>query len=645
MRISQFIGIILLACTFSAKSIAVDKKKSLLPVEIFASEPNIADLKISPNGEMIAYAIDYEDRKAIVIKDTAGQLRGIMPAPEGAEYNYFLWANDETLIIQVFGTLKRQAFRGMSRETRLHAFNIADKKVTWLGELRNGPVALSSRIQHNSQNERLVDILPDDPNHILVEMDYDLDAASSVYKVNINTGARKVAHQDVGGIQHWYTDLNSEIRYGFGYSGDKFKSRFKNADGKWIDLNKTEWNKYYDFEDFTEIPNIIYVKARTDYGTNGIYTLDLQSGKLVNLVFANEKVDIDGVFHHPITGKTAGVYYTTDYSKVKYFDQKLDKIQRSLENVLPDMAVSIVSMAADVEKYIVLAENDREPGIYFFYDRDNGRLDQVARSRPQINHTQMATVKLVDIPVRDSSTIPAFITTPITNGPTNLPAVILLHGGPAARDSAEWNYWAQFIANRGYLVLQPNFRGSSGYGDTFEYKGKNQWGGLMQDDVTDATKWLISQGYADPKRICIAGASYGGYAALMGVIKEQDLYKCAISVNGVTDLPRLKRADKRESVGGKAWVKTMGLKGSDDKDVSPHHRAKEVNAPVLLMSSKDDARVNYKMSRDMHKKLKKLCKDSTYIKIEDGTHFMLTENSRMTLLTETEKFLAKHIGN
>lgn len=166
----------------------------------------------------------------------------------------------------------------------------------------------------------------------------------------------------------------------------------------------------------------------------------------------------------------------------------------------------------------------------------------------------------------------------------------------------------------------------------------------MQDDVTDATRWLISEGMSDPNRICIVGNSYGGYAALMGIIKEPALYKCAISVNGVTDLVSLKNTDRKYSVGGESWIGRMGLEGTADEKVSPYHRAEDINVPVLLMSSVDDARVPWELARKLHKKMKKIGKESTYVKIEDGTHNMVTTKARLTVLTRAREFLDKHIG-
>lgn len=293
----------------------------------------------------------------------------------------------------------------------------------------------------------------------------------------------------------------------------------------------------------------------------------------------------------------------------------------------------------------MLVESDTSSGEYFLYDRPNRSLQFVAAMRPDVDPSLMASTEPVTIPVRDGSTIPGYLTKPHGKDLKNLPTIILPHGGPyGVRDNARWDYEAQFYASRGYLVLKPNFRGSGGYGSAFQAKGANQWGGLMQDDVTDATKWLVDQEYADPERVCIVGSSYGGYAALMGTIKEPGLYKCAISLNGVANLVKIKRDDKRNTIGGSSWTKRMGLKDVEDELVSPHHQAERVSAPVLLMATQDDARVPWTQSSEMHKRLKKSGKESEFVKIEEGTHYMVTAKSRLVALKAAEAFLAKHIG-
>jgi dipeptidyl aminopeptidase/acylaminoacyl peptidase len=627
---------------------AQDQKPPLLPVEAFASLPDLSQMKLSPDGTMVGYVIEYQGRKAVVANKLNGEDREIIPAPDSGDFDTFHWANDNIIILQLSGTVYRQEFAREVGQSRLFSFNLKDKKFIWLGKPKKAASTNTSRHteRHISQHERIVDMLPNEPKHMLVEMDFDLDAEASVYRVNVETGRRKEIRKDLKGYQNWYTNQNSEIVYGAGYNGSTHKIMFKQPDGEWINLKKTEWYKKFDFEDFTNDPNIVYVSGRNAYGTNGLFTLDLRTGEPIEEIFTRAKVDIGGMTRHPITGKISGVYYTEDFTYVKYFDKDLALVQRSMEKALKGMIVSIASMSKDQTKYLVYAENDRDPGSYYLYNRKDKTLNYIAPTREPIFAEKMASASMIEIPVQDGSTISSVLTIPMGREAKSLPAIILPHGGPyVAGDSAHWDYWAQFYANRGYIVLQPNFRGSTGFGDAFYTKGHLQWGGLMQDDVTDATKWLVAEGYADPDRICIAGASYGGYAALMGAIKEPDLYQCAISVNGVTDLPRLKSNDKNRFIGGSAWIKSMGLKGADDKTISPHDRANEINIPILLMSSVDDTRVDYRMTRSTHSKLKGLGKDSTYVKIEDGTHHMVTKASRMTLLEESEKFLAKHIGN
>ncbi len=620
------------------------EKPSDIPVEAFADLPTFSRARLSPSGSRVGFFVSYEGRKHLVVQDLDGSNRSIIPpGEEKTEFHYFFWKTDDTIVARVGLTGFRIEFRSMTiLETRSISFNVVTKEFKWLG--KPNPRDAGERA---SQNELIVDYLPNDPNHILLQLDLKLDATPEVYKVNVTNGRRKRVRTGKKGVNSWYSDQNSDIRLGIGYRphSDKRNIYYRTNEGKWLDVTKTDWSEKYEIVGFTDNPNLIYVQGENEHGTLGLYSLDIESGTIKDHVFSHPEVDIGGMYYHPVTEHLAGVSYVDDFDRTEYFDKDLRKLQRSLSKALPNEVVSVVSKARDKELYLIYSESDTNPGDYYFYNRPERKLGWVTSVRSPINPDYMSNVKAVEIPMRDGNAIKAYMTEPKGKEVTDLPTVVLPHGGPHARDTATWDWWSQFYASRGYLVLQPNFRGSEGYGPAYKVAGEHQWGGLMQDDVTDATKWLISEGLANPGRICIAGASYGGYAALFGAIKEQNLYKCAISVNGVTDLPKLKSHDRFTSLGGKDWTKTMGLKDVDDKLVSPYHRADEINVPVLLISSKDDARIPYRHSKDMHKRLKKLKKDSRYVQLENGTHNMLTAESRLITLRETEKFLAKHIGN
>jgi len=628
------------SCAFVAVAEPSAQRPSDIPIEAFAALPDVSGAKLSPTGKKIAYFFSKNGRRHLVVQSLDGTNPKLIPPwDERLEFESLFWKSDDIIIFRIGMTLNRQVFRGKSHETRTISLNLPDFKFRWLGKPKGRP-----GINPPSQFERIVDYLPNEPNHVLLELDFQLDGSPVVYRTNITNGARSNYKGGKNGINDWYADQNSEIRLGVGYKSksSKFNAVFKNAAGKWVDLKNLDWADTFDIKGFTNDPNILYVSGTSSRGTKGLYRLDMTSGQILDEIFAHDKVDMFGIYEHPNTGQLAGVTYIDDFYRIEYLDKGLARLQRSLDRALPGTVNSIVSKSRDGDQYLVLTASDTNPGDYFLYDRPNRKMDWVMSARRQIDETMMSPTRSVSIPMRGGSEIPGYLTVPKGKNAKNLPTIILPHGGPTARDTADWDFWTQFYASRGYLVLKPNFRGSDGYGAAFERAGKRQWGGLMQDDVTDATKWLIGEGMADPDRICIVGASYGGYAALMGVIKEPGLYKCAVSLNGVTDLPRLKTND-RGFIGGKAWTKNMGLRGVDDEQVSPYDRAKDISAPVLLLSSKDDTRIPYKHSKNLHKKLKKLGKNSRYVMIKNGTHNMVTAESRLVVLRETEKFLAEHL--
>lgn len=636
-----FVALILLATS------GVSTAKEL-PVEAFAALPGFSQARLSPSGTMVAYSVSLKGRKHVIVQSLQGKGRKLISPSKDWELNSYRWANENIIIVNTGSLLKRREFANETYNTRVLSFIVDEGKYVWLGKPKRQSTANAHRngTTQVSQLERVLDYLPEDPKHIMMELDFDLDANVEIFKVNVKTGRRTIVKKEVTGVQDWYTDQSSEVRLGTGYKGanyDQPYTIFKGPSGKWASLKNVAWRDNYEIRGFSETPNTVFVSGQSKHGTTGLFKLDVSTGEIVEEVFSHEKVDFDYVSHDASTGKAVGVAYTDDFRRKQYFEKNFNIVQKSMDRAFKGSVTSIIGRAKDRQLYLIYVESATNPGDYYLYDRDKKNVSFIAPVRAAIDIEQTATTTKLLIPVRDGTEIPAYLTAPKGVETKKLPTIILPHGGPHARDNAEWDFWAQFYANRGYLVLKPNFRGSTGYGRAYRRKGVRQWGGLMQDDVTDATKWLIAEGMADPDRICIAGASYGGYAALMGVIMEPGLYKCAVSINGVTNLPLLKSGDKN-TIGGNVWIKRMGLEDHSDKSVSPYHRIEEVSAPVLLMSSKDDQRVPYLMSSAMDKQLRKQKKSSKYVRIENGGHNMVTEASRLKMLRETEAFLAEHIG-
>lgn len=613
------------------------------PVEYFSNLP-VSQYRLSPSGQRVGYFIPYEGRRTLVVHNLDGTNRRILPPwDEKIELINFFWKTEDIVIFQAHMTLKRREFLNKTTETRLISFDMEANEVRWLGQPKRGAFGRNSD-DYNSQFERVVDRMLDDPLHVLVQLDFELDGYPSLYRTNVKTGTRKLVQKQRTGTNHWYTDEHGVVRLGYGFkaTGSTAKYRYLGADGVWKDLDGLDVLEKYELVDLGPSPGQVYMTGRNEHGTNSMFLVDLMTGDIIETVFSHPEVDIDSTVRHPATGKVAGVDFTDDFSRVEYLDKDLRTVQRSLAKALPDLVVSITDKARDADLYLVLAYNDTDPGQYFLFDRGNKRLDYFASYREDIDPSLASPTQAVQIPVSDGSSIPGYLTLPLGKGAKGLPTIVLPHGGPAARDSADWGYQTQFFASRGYAVLKPNFRGSTGYGDPFRRKGEKQWGGLMQQDLTDATLWLINEGIADPERICVAGASYGGYAAMMALIQRPELYACGISINGVMNLPALKSAD-RNTIGGRNWIKRMGLEGVSDKLVSPQQQAGKVTAPVLVVAAKDDARISYTQSKKFHQTLKKNKKASTYLELETGTHHMLNSESRYASLIASEKFLAEHL--
>jgi dipeptidyl aminopeptidase/acylaminoacyl peptidase len=305
-----------------------------------------------------------------------------------------------------------------------------------------------------------------------------------------------------------------------------------------------------------------------------------------------------------------------------------------------------------MDKVIVIVEAPKHPPVFYYLDRTTHQATQIASTYPDLKPDDLGQMKPYPYSARDGLKIPAYITLPPGRDPKKLPAVVLPHGGPDARDEIEFNWWAQFLANRGYVVLQPNYRGSSGYGDKFTSEGLHQWGLKMQDDITDGVKKMIADGIADPKRICIVGASYGGYAALAGATFTPDLYACAASMAGISDLRQLLRRERKQygpqSGVVSFWQSRIGDFSDDAEQLvatSPAFHAGRVKCPILLLHGADDTTVWIEQSRIMEDALQKAGKPVQFVTLQGDDHYFTLPETRIRMLTELEAFLKKNIGN
>jgi dipeptidyl aminopeptidase/acylaminoacyl peptidase len=356
------------------------------------------------------------------------------------------------------------------------------------------------------------------------------------------------------------------------------------------------------------------------------------------------------------SGALVGAPYATDAFGVAWLDAGLREVQRRIDELLPATANTFgCDPCGGQRRFLVRSWSDRQAPVYFLFDREvpgRAALSLVGPSMPAMDASQMAEQDFQRVPARDGRSIPVYVTKPKGKGPW--PAVVLVHGGPWVRGVTwGWNADSQFLASRGYLVVEPEFRGSLGYGDAWHRAGFKQWGLAMQDDVTDATRWAVAQGLADPRRLVIAGASYGGYAAMMGLVKEPDLYRAGINWVGVTDIDLLYTVGWSDTSGSQfqreAMPQRIGDRTRDAEQLrrtSPLLRAAEITKPVLMAYGAKDLRVPLPHGTKMRDAIKAAGKaEVVWIEYELEGHGFLLEANRVDFWTRVERFLAKHLEN
>ncbi|MGH6950233.1 MAG: alpha/beta hydrolase family protein [Vitreimonas sp.] len=381
-----------------------------------------------------------------------------------------------------------------------------------------------------------------------------------------------------------------------------------------------------------------------------INAIDRQSGAR-QTIFERPGFEIDRVIADPWTRRVVGAAWIEEERQQHFFDPDLQSIYERAKEAFGAGFVVLTSWSRDRSRAVLYAERGLDGGAYYLFTPAGPEIRRIAQLYPELSGAALGERLALTFRARDGERVPAYLTLPPGREARNLPLVALVHGGPASRDTFDFDYQAAFLASRGYAVLQVNFRGSSGYGSTWENAGRRQWGGLMQTDVEDGVAALGRSGRIDPSRVCIVGASYGGYAALAGVSLTPDRYRCAISIAGVSDLMEMIDAERaqtgRYSISTDYWRSSIGDR-QEDRDriraVSPAFLADRVTAPVLLMHGTDDTVVPIDQSRRMERALTRAGKQVRFVELRGDDHYLSDAETRIATLREMEAFLAQHLA-
>ena len=613
------------------------------PAEAFGELPRIHDAAISPDGNEVALIINHKGQYLISIssldKKPGEKVRAI-GLEKGVKPRYIKWGNEKQVLVSFWQSQKIKTLPLTS--SYLYSLNTKTLK----GKVLVKP----PRGYFRQYNSHVVDWLEGDPQHILMSYDrYSNNERPEIYKVNIETGKDKVVQRGIGDISDWYTDTSGEPRIGVGRKDDVtatpvMRIRDINED-KWIDSSQ-----YPGLEadarifGFTENPNEIIIGDYRGRDTLGLYVYDLDVKSITRKIYHNDQYDAEGVVRSKDGDKIIGARYTSDSSEVVLLGN-YDTLLARMRNKFKGFTVDYVDQTQSGDVVLFKVSGPYEPGNLMMIKSGESEPISLGELRPSLPSREMGEVISVKYSARDGQKIPAYVTLPpkITSTAMlhNLPFIVLPHGGPYARDSKRFDYFAQFFASRGYGVLQMNFRGSDGYGKAYEEAGRKNWI-VMQEDVEDGTRWLHKKGYADPKRTCIAGWSYGGYASLMAAAKTGELYSCSIAMAAVTDLNALIK-DMRKYKYGRASAQKFVNDGfeskADIKANSPARVAGNITIPVFLAHGHYDQRVHFDQFTRMKKALKNSKSKVTYMEFVKEDHFLSNQDNRQKFFRGLDKFL------
>jgi dipeptidyl aminopeptidase/acylaminoacyl peptidase len=615
-----------------------------LPVESFSQLPSYTNPKLSPSGSKIAFISNFQE-PALALLTTIDlsdrETKFLVKSDnEKVKINWFQWANEKTLIVSIWFASHRGGVD--TTETRLLAIDIDGEEV-----VERALITPRRYENHFSQfQDNVISFLPDDPDHILIALDNELANKPSVYKVNVNTGRKSRIEKGKLGIRNWIVDQQGDLRLGFAlnYETGEALSRVRIGDDK-------KWHKIFEYNALTDPaikplgfgkdPNILYYRGYKE-DKLALYTINLETREK-QLVFEDEDYDVDGsLIYSRKSHDVIGIYHRNSADGRIYWDESFDNFQKSINKVLPDTDNYLVDFSADEDTYLLYSENDFTPGVYYLGKRKSKSLDFIFAQYPALVPDVLTSHQFVKYKARDGYEIEGYLTIPKGSDGKNLPTILHPHGGPGARESSGFDYWTSFFSNRGYAVFRPNFRGSTGYGYDFAQSQMKGWGLTMQDDLTDAANWLIDNGVADPERMCIVGASYGGYAAAMAAVKTPDLFKCAVSFAGVSNLKQLV-SESRNYINTKFVKNQIGDKSKDLKERSPYYQAEKISIPMLFVHGESDRVVDVKQSRMMVKKMEKMGKKVEYIELKDGDHYLSIQRNRHATLAAIDLFLKKHL--
>ncbi|MCC4590048.1 prolyl oligopeptidase family serine peptidase [Xanthomonas campestris pv. cannae] len=622
----------------------------------YLKKEEFGEVKLSPTGEYFAATVPLADRTALAVMRRAdNKIVGSFSMEKNTHVADFEWVNDTRVLFSM--DVKIGAMDEPRPTGELFAINADGSAAELLVGQRvtgNGPGTLIQTKKVEKVAADWVGPLPGDDRNVVIRV-YPFSVTQDPYSrtevLDVYSGRRRplVGSPKVRGAK-FFTDEQGKVRFAMGADADRASKLFyRGAEGgDWRLLNdETVSHRVEEPLGFSEDGKVAYLRVEQASGSDVIEAWSADTGER-KVVARDPLADPHDTLYRHGTHVPIGVVVLGDKPHTLFFDSTSPeaKTQRSLEAAFPGQSVYVTSSTRDGRLNLVQVTSGRNPGEFYLFDTEAKKADFAFARRAALQPSKLAEVRPVALQARDGLALHGFVTLPAAASSGKVPMVVMPHGGPiGVFDSGLFNESAQILASAGYAVLQINYRGSANYGRAFTQAGGGQWGGAMQDDVTDATRWAIAQGIADPQRICMFGASYGAYASLMGVAKEPTLYRCAAGYVGVYDLPMLYvKGDTQQRDSGKTYLREWVGSPSELAAVSPVNLADKIKVPVFLAAGGEDERAPIQHSKKMEAALKKAGVPVETLYVPTEGHGFYTEEHRREFYTRLLAFLSKSLG-
>lgn len=630
MMTSIIFGLALLigGCTNTGKA---PMKAKQIPLEDFFKNPEKTGYQISPDGKFYSYMAPYESRLNVFVQNRGEQEAIRITSETDRDIAGYFWPNNEQILY-----LKDD---GGNENYKLYGVNIDG----------SNPICFTDFEDVRTQ---ILDELEDIPDELIIGLNKRNPQVFDPYRLNLKTGEMEMLAENPGNIQGWMFDHDGKLRVAFAIvDGVNTSLLYRETEqDEWKDVLTTSFKDNMSPYFFTFDNKNVIGTSNLGRDKSVVVEFDIANGKETQVLYENPDYDVQGVFYSRKRKVLTSASYTSTKRERHFFDDETKQLFERLNKDLGDYELGLSAYNKDETVFIVRTYSDRSLGAYYIYDKTTDKLEKIVDVSPWIDENEMAHVTPIQYTTRDGLNIHGYLTLPkgyTMETAKNLPVVVNPHGGPWHRDGWGFNPEIQFLANRGYAVFQMNFRGSTGYGKAFWEASFKKWGREMQDDITDGTLWLIDQGIADPERIAIYGGSYGGYATLMGLVKEPDLYSAGVDYVGVSNMFTFMQTippywkpmlDMMYEMVGDPVKDSLML-----REVSPVFQVDKITAPLFIAQGRNDPRVNVDEADQMVAAMKERGVDVEYLVKDNEGHGFHNEENRFEFYRAMETFLAKQI--